>query len=219
MSNDFWSRYLKIRSSIKVGKSVKNTYGGFMYRTLEQIFEALKLLEVEYNILFIPTEELLVHEDGTKTVKATVNVIDVISGEIKLSATSHAGLQTEEKTKLNASQQSGSASSYAIKYALSRLLGLDDSADPDSEEQPTRTNFKTPTPLPQKEVESNADLDTTKALFELKRKVIQAQTVEDVNELESELVKLGGDAATTRVIGVRAKQLGLVKKNGRWVKE
>ena len=73
-------------------------------------------------------------------VKATATLVDSESGE-SVAAEAYA---REEETKkgMDASQITGSASSYARKYALSGLLGLDDTKDSDAgdvgEEKPAK---------------------------------------------------------------------------------
>lgn len=64
-------------------------------------------------------------------IRATVTVYDLESGESR-STSAFAREPAAPKAKMDESQTTGSASSYARKYALSGMFLLDDSIDPDS---------------------------------------------------------------------------------------
>ena len=59
-----WQRLAQLRNEIKVNKSIKNDFGKFMYRNLEQIQEALKPLEIKYNLAFPYTTQVVVDPSG-----------------------------------------------------------------------------------------------------------------------------------------------------------
>lgn len=122
-------KLLRIQKSLIVSKDNKNAYGGFNYRTLSDILVKLKpLLADEHCTLFFDDDIRLV--DEYLYVVTTATITDIITGE-KL--TTH-GLarETKQKTKWDEGQLTGSASSYARKYALAGLLLIDDSKDIDS---------------------------------------------------------------------------------------
>lgn len=127
-------RFVALKNEIKVNKNIKNLFGGFMFRNKEQIQEELKPLELKYNLIVNTTDELEVIE-GRIFDKSTAYVIDCETGEIvpHLSSVAYSEYQKLSATKMNESQLSGSASSYAGKFALQNLLGLDDNRDADND--------------------------------------------------------------------------------------
>lgn len=122
-------KLLYIQQNIKVPKEFTNEFGGFNYRNAEQILRVVKPLLKAKNVL-INLSDAMEEVGGRVYVKATVTLTDVESGET-LSTTAYAR-EVEQKPKMDAAQITGSASSYARKYALAGLLALDNEKDPDS---------------------------------------------------------------------------------------
>lgn len=114
-----------IQKSLKAPKGQYNSFGKYKYRSAEDILEAVKpLLNGEATII-ISDELVLI---GSRYyVKAEAKFI----GTDTASVTAYA---REEETKkgMDASQITGSASSYARKYALNGLLLIDDAKEVDS---------------------------------------------------------------------------------------
>lgn len=110
-------------------KNQYNSFGGYKYRSLEDIAEALKPLEKKYNVLVGLNDEV-VEIGGRVYVKATATLYNCEECE-KISVSAYA---REEETKkgMDAAQITGSASSYARKYALNGLFLIDDVKDPDA---------------------------------------------------------------------------------------
>lgn len=118
-----------IQLGIKAPKSQYNEFGNFFYRNCEDILFAVKPLLEEENCTIVITDELLLVGERYY-ISATVELIDCETGE-KVSNRSYA--REEHSIKGMASSQiTGSASTYARKYALNGLLCIDDSRDPDS---------------------------------------------------------------------------------------
>lgn len=126
---------LKIQQSLKVPKSQFNDFGKYKYRSAEDILEAVKPVLKENNAVIILTDEA-VYVGQRHYIKATATITD---GNESYSACAFA---REEETKkgMDASQITGSCSSYARKYAMNALLAIDDTKDSDS----TNTHDKTP---------------------------------------------------------------------------
>lgn len=122
---------MAIQQKLVATKDKPNTFGGFKYRSAESILEALKPLLRENSLILTMTDEI--ENIGNRYyVNATVKITDIVSGEsIETSA-----LAREEETKkgMDASQITGSASSYARKYALCGLFCIDDNKDADTDE-------------------------------------------------------------------------------------
>lgn len=121
---------IKIQAQLKAPKKHRNSFGGYNYRSCEDILEAVKPLCCE-NKCFINIADEVMEIGGRIYIKATATIFNA-SGQ-HVSSTAYA---REEETKkgMDAAQITGSASSYARKYALNGLLAIDDTKDPDSEE-------------------------------------------------------------------------------------
>lgn len=105
-------------------KDQDNDFGGFKYRNVEGILRNIKPILSELQ-LYCQLSDEAIELNGSTYIKATATLIDTESGE-KLSSTAFAR-EMEAKKGMDASQCTGSASTYARKYALCGLLGLDDS--------------------------------------------------------------------------------------------
>ena len=118
-----------IQSSLKAPKGQTNKFGGYRYRSAEDILEALKPLLGEWGCSLVIQDEM-VEVGGRVYVKASANIIDNDSESV-LSTTAFAR-EAEVKKGMDDAQITGSASSYARKYALNGLLAIDDTKDPDA---------------------------------------------------------------------------------------
>ena len=119
----------KIQAELKCPKGSFNKFGGFKYRSAEQILEAAKPILYKYESVLILTDEI-VEVTGRLFLKATATLINT-DGEIKVNAyaelSEHKGMSSEQTT--------GTASSYARKYALNGLFLIDETEnDPDSKD-------------------------------------------------------------------------------------
>lgn len=119
----------KIQVELKAPKSQYNKFGNYKYRNSEDILEALKPLLEKHKTAINITDEIILIGDRYY-IKATASLYDIESG-IFIDAVAFA---REEETKkgMDASQITGSASSYARKYALNGLLAIDDTKDSDT---------------------------------------------------------------------------------------
>lgn len=130
-------KLIELQKELKVPKGQYNTFGGFYYRSCEDIFEAIKPIALKYGLLFVLSDEIVGANDRVY-IKATATVIDTESGE-KITTSAFAREPIDQKG-MNQSQITGSASSYARKYALNGLLALDDTKDVDTNEYQIQGN-------------------------------------------------------------------------------
>lgn len=123
----FTERLIAVQSQLKVPKNQYNDYGGFKYRSCEDILEAVKpLLQKEGLYVTIADDIVVIGERFY--VKATATLSD---GENSIS--NHAFAREDAAKKgMDGSQVTGTASSYARKYALNGLLAIDDTKDADA---------------------------------------------------------------------------------------
>lgn len=121
----------EIQTMLKAPKNLYNSYGGFSYRNAEGIYEAVKPLLNQLNMTLIINDS--VQNVGTKNyIKATAYLTDCETGEQLFSCA--LAREAEAKKGMDDSQITGTASSYARKYALNGLFLLDDTKDEDSDE-------------------------------------------------------------------------------------
>lgn len=119
-------KLINIQKELKAPKSNTNSFGNYKYRSAEDILEAVKPLVHAQGLSLMLADEVVCI--GSKNyVKATAHLSD---GEIIISADAFAR-EAEVKKGMDDAQITGSASSYARKYALSGLFAIDDTKDPD----------------------------------------------------------------------------------------
>lgn len=121
----------EIQSELKAPKSKFNSFGKYNYRSCEDILEAVKPLLVAKGCVLTISDEI-VSLDGRFYVKATAKIADNDSGN-SVQVTGYAR-ESETKKGQDESQITGTASSYARKYALNGLFCIDDTKDADTNE-------------------------------------------------------------------------------------
>ena len=117
----------EIQQNLKAPKGRTNTFGKYKYRSCEDILEAVKPLLGDCTLTL--SDELVVVGERYY-VKATATLI---VGEEVYQTTAFAR-ESEEKKGMDDSQITGTASSYARKYALNGLFLIDDNKDADTDE-------------------------------------------------------------------------------------
>lgn len=126
-------KLINVIAKLQVGKDHKNQFGGYSYRNAEDILAGLKPLMVEYGIVVLIGDTIEMVGDRYY-VKATVKVYDTEDGSL-LAENSAYARETAMKKGMDEAQITGSASSYARKYALAGMFNLSPAADPDELEQ------------------------------------------------------------------------------------
>lgn len=119
----------QIQSELKAPKNQRNNFGNYNYRSCEDILEALKPILKNHNADLILSDEV-VEVGGRVYIKATANFK---AGDETAIGTGFAR-EAETKKGMDESQITGTASSYARKYALNGLFLIDDSKDADTNE-------------------------------------------------------------------------------------
>ncbi len=118
-----------IQAELKAPKGQTNKFGGYTYRSAEDILEAVKPLLSKYDC-FLTVSDDIVEVGGRVYVKATATVTESHSDPIAV--TTAFAREAETKKGMDEAQITGSASSYARKYALNGLFAIDDTKDPDA---------------------------------------------------------------------------------------
>lgn len=118
---------VKIQSELKAPKSQFNKFGNYAYRSAEDILEAVKPLLKENNCILTISDEIVMIGDRFY-IKALATITN--SEKETVSTTAFAREEAVQKG-MNSAQITGSASSYARKYALNGLFCIDDTKDAD----------------------------------------------------------------------------------------
>lgn len=147
VKSNLTAKLMMIQSELKAPKGQYNAFGKYNYRNCEDILNALKPHLMKYKCVVLLTDELAII--GSRFyVRATAQLVDTESNNT-ISVNAYA---REEETKkgMDGSQITGSASSYARKYALNGLFAIDDTKDSDytnqfgKEPQPPQPQYQTP---------------------------------------------------------------------------
>ena len=117
----------KIQSELVAPKNNFNAFGKYNYRSCEDILEGLKKPLAKYGAAVVLEDDI--RQVGNRIyIEATVKLL--YNGE---EITSRAlAREAESKKGMDESQITGSASSYARKYALNGLFAIDDEKDADT---------------------------------------------------------------------------------------
>lgn len=132
-----------IQAKLKAPKSQFNDFGKYKYRSCEDVLEAVKPLLTETKCVLL-LKDAVESAEGRVYIRATAQFFDTEAPEAFIEVTAYA---REEETKkgMDASQVTGTASSYARKYALNGLFCIDDAKDSDFTNQ---TPKETPKDIP-----------------------------------------------------------------------
>ncbi len=122
-----YAKLTLIQDALAVPKGQRNEYGGYNYRSAEDIYQALKPLLKEYGLTLTVTDVVAIVGDRNY-VRSTAVLTD---GEATIKTDAFAREQDTVKGQIQA-QITGSASSYARKYALCGMFLIDGEADPDA---------------------------------------------------------------------------------------
>ncbi len=150
----------KLRSELAVGKSRFNKFGNFKYRSQEDILEAVKPLLAKHKLFMTITDDMVMLGDRFY-VKATITVQEY-DGSFTVTSTGYAR-EPEHKKGMDEPQVTGTASSYARKYALNGMYLIDDTQDADTNAYHEQTD---------------------KAPYDMSNSVKKMERCKDLNELQ-----------------------------------
>lgn len=138
MNKELLESLIAVQSELKAPKSQYNSFGKYKYRSCEDILEAVKPLLAANGLALSLSDEPCV-ASGRYYIKATATVYG--AGDAH-SVTGYAR-EPDEKKGMDDSQITGTASSYARKYALNGLFLIDDTKDADTDEYHAQQAKKT----------------------------------------------------------------------------
>lgn len=130
---NIYEKLSAIQTELKAPKNQFNKFGGYNYRSCEDILEAVKPLCAKYKTTLVLEDEIV--SIGTRYyVKAIARLYDndpQDQGHIAVKAEAYAR-EEESKKGMDGSQVTGASSSYARKYALNGIFSIDDAKDSDT---------------------------------------------------------------------------------------
>ena len=175
-------RIIAIQQQLSIGKSNEGDGGRFKYRTAEEIIERLKPLLKEQNLAVTLSDK--VQEIGGRVflvATATLWGVDGACMETTGVAELDKHLNKYDKQSMSNEQCTGSASSYARKYALCGMFAIDNAEeDPDA--------------IPQEKP--------------LHQRIAEAKTEDEINALMPEIKN--ADEKYKKAFNYQVKTLGLV---------
>lgn len=117
-----------IQKELKADKNQFNSFGNYKYRSCEDILKALKPLLDKTGTILILNDEVV--NIGSRYYVKALATLQSVDKETSICSTAYAR-EEEVKKGMDGSQITGASSSYARKYALNGLFGIDDTKDSD----------------------------------------------------------------------------------------
>ena len=124
------NKLLLIQNELNVPKKRHNKFGDYMYRSAEDILEAVKPLAKKHKVVFKISDELK-EIAGRPYIESTAKMIDCADPSMQIESVAQAIVDFNAKG-MQDPQRTGAASSYAKKYAIGNLLLIDDTKDADA---------------------------------------------------------------------------------------
>lgn len=129
-----------VQMALKAPKGQHNKFGNYDYRSCEDILEAVKpLLQEQQLTLWL--DDSVVNVGDRIYVKATATIKSEDGEQVENHAYAR---EAETKKGMDDSQITGTASSYARKYALNGLFLIDDTKDADTDSYQQQTTMCPP---------------------------------------------------------------------------
>lgn len=210
MKTELHKKLWTIQQTLNAPKGQYNKFGGYSYRSAEDILEAVKpLLQ---NVTLMVSDEIVLIGDRYY-VKATATLSD---GEDSISATAFAREEKEQKG-MTAGQLTGATSSYARKYALNGLFCIDDAKDLDTDAyakqtgQQPRQQKNTPKQQPQQQ---KAPPNPDEVLARFCNAAAKAQDANKLREIFGKCWKLLPEGSEHRIKAKDVYDIRVAELNG-----
>lgn len=173
---EIYKRLREVQNELKAPKERLNKFGGYAYRSCEDILNAVKPLLEKYRLTLILTDDVVQIGDRFY-VKATATLYYEEGEGVHNSAYAREPLQ---KKGADESQITGASSSYARKYALAGLLAIDSTEDADTEERPQEAP---------KEEKPQEQPKTTPKATQMQINILKELAEQQGRELDNEKIK------------------------------
>ena len=188
-----------IQQTLKVGKSRKKVHVGYMYRSAEDILNAVKPLLNTLHLTLTLSDDIM--EVGNQVyVQATATLFDLEDNSVQ---TTTAFAREDFAAKgMSASQTTGAASSYARKYALNGMFLLDDVKDADTDEYLSTINN---TPQPQQTVQE--PLTREQKISKICAEVLMCNSTDELSTLWKKLKRWTDEEQIKKTFSQRKNEL------------
>lgn len=134
--SDFLKSLASIQMELKAPKGQYNSFGKYAYRSCEDILEAVKPLLAKHGLTLMLMDKPVAV--GSRIyIEATAKLMGGSEDAVEVTAYAR---EPDDKKGMDASQITGTASSYARKYALNGLFLIDDTKDADTDEYKAQTS-------------------------------------------------------------------------------
>jgi hypothetical protein len=164
---------IKIQAELKCPKGSFNAFGKYKYRSAEQILESVKPLLDKYEALLFISDSII--EIGNKLFLKATAYLTIKDQTVEVNGFAEMG----EHKGMSSEQTTGTASSYARKYALNGLFLIDETeSDPES---------KAPTP---KKKETISDERLAAALEKIRKGEYTMEKLKEKFELTPKQLEL-----------------------------
>lgn len=128
---NIYEKLSNIQHELKAPKGQYNSFGKYKFRSCEDILEAVKPICFKNKTTLVLTDTIKMYGDRYY-VESIARLYDQESDTYIENAAS--AREASEKKGMDESQITGTASSYARKYALNGLFNIDDTKDADTDE-------------------------------------------------------------------------------------
>lgn len=173
----------KIQQELKCPKGSYNSFGKYKYRSAEQILESVKPLLQKHDALLLLSDEII--QVGNKLFLKASALISDDDGTIEVFGYAEMG----EHKGMSSEQCTGTASSYARKYALNGLFLIDETeSDPDSKDNTKTETKNTETKKPK--IEGERFLKAIEAIRAGEFTAEELQAKFDLNEVQRKALML-----------------------------
>lgn len=136
-----YEKLAAVQRELKAPKGQFNSFGKYKYRSCEDILEALKPVLGKHGCAVTLSDEVV--QVGERFyIRATASIMDCESGERAFNTAF--AREDADKKGMDGSQITGTASSYARKYALNGLFLIDDTKDADTDAYHEQTTGEKP---------------------------------------------------------------------------
>lgn len=175
-----YEKLLQVQTKLNAPKNRQNKFGGYSYRSCEDILEAVKPLLAEVKAIIL-IKDAIVQIGERYYVYAQAFFYDLESkdGTCNMVSSDAYAREPEEKKGADPAMVTGASSSYARKYALNALLLIDDAKDPDTNEYQAEAEAKAAKhPKPKKTEPDVLDEYVTDAQLEVLERLLKRADVE-----------------------------------------
>jgi hypothetical protein len=174
---NLYQKLLLVQNELKAPKSQRNSFGNYNYRSAEDILEAVKPVCQKYDCVIKVSDDIVLIGERYY-IKASARFYNS-AGDFEESIAF--AREPETKKGMDESQITGTASSYARKYALNGLLCIDDNKDADTDEHVKETK-------PELRLISKEQTELIQQLMPQERitKMLEYYKVDSINKLSLE---------------------------------